>query len=131
MASSDVYTSSWAKASLMDLACEWKDQGWGNVKGQLRIRLVDIASGDTIDASYYAYAPRPWAWLNDEFVLEHPLLKDSTHGYKFVLDVLAGSHGGHVIYVRNFSLSARPLSEVPESPSATPTAYPTVVPSAQ
>ena len=90
----------------------WKDQGWGNQKGKLRIRL--LGDNDTIDAEEIASSPIycdvPHAFEELEvyaFHSSHGLVRKYKSGRTYVIEALVGGGGGHELYVEDMCFSLK------------------------
>lgn len=91
----------------IDVSMVWRDQGWGNRKGELWIDLV--RSGEII---LRGNKPRmfPIAPHHDEkveFVTSnpaYPLLAATTKGDVFRIQYNVGGGGGHQLHIKDFSI---------------------------
>lgn len=88
----------------------WRDQGWGNQKGKLRIRL--LGDNDTIDveeiASSPIYSEAPHTYEEAEiytFQSNHGLVRKCKVGRTYVIEAMVGGGGGHELYVKDMCLS--------------------------
>jgi len=92
--------------SQADLKFTWRDQGSGNRKGKLRVRLVDVKTGDTVAlSSEYGFAPHEESSLSQSFDFDHGLVKHCREGYVYIVEVIVGGGGGHALYVENFEFT--------------------------
>mmetsp|Transcript_16567 Transcript_16567/g.24769 ORF Transcript_16567/g.24769 Transcript_16567/m.24769 type:complete len:705 (-) Transcript_16567:44-2158(-) len=86
------------------LSFKWRDQGWGNRKGRMRIRLVNTENGDDVASTpEYGIAPHQYEEVTEHFSFNHGLVRNSAKGYKFVLEVVVGGGGGHELFMKDFS----------------------------
>lgn len=88
----------------------WRDQGWGNQRGKLRIRL--LGDNDTIDAEeiasspIYGEAPHTYEELEIyTFQSNHGLVRKCKVGRTYVIEAMVGGGGGHELYVKDMCLS--------------------------
>ena len=83
---------------------KWKDQGWGNQKGNIWLSLV---RGDKVIADGHSHhgglAPHNWAQREVE-VVDHDLVKQCVRGDVLRVMRNTGGGGGHSLHVRNFTL---------------------------
>eukprot|EP00112_Aurelia_sp_Birch-Aquarium-sp1_P025452 Seg846.1 transcript_id=Seg846.1/GoldUCD/mRNA.D3Y31 product="hypothetical protein" protein_id=Seg846.1/GoldUCD/D3Y31 len=100
------------------VSMEWKDQGYGNRKGQVWVQLM---RGDEMIAektNIFGFAPHDWQ--NAEATINgHNLINLSKKGdfYRFMRN--AGGGGGHILQVENFqaTLICHSLGLDDEAPS--------------
>ena len=92
-----------ARVKNLSLSMEWKDQGWGNRKGEIFVSLVRGASGQVVAERRgpLGIAPHKWdtskAELTDDKVVTEARPGDF---YRFTRN--AGGGGGHRLTVKNF-----------------------------
>jgi len=85
--------------------CSWKDQGWGNQKGQMWLRVVRF--GETVD-EYALFGMAPHKETAEEWALRDPAaLGRIRPGDLLCVYYKVGGGGGHELHVRDFVLSAR------------------------
>ena len=96
----------------LTLSVLWKDQGWGNRKGDIFISLM--RGSEVIARKYRPFgkvAPHEEEYaeveLTDDSIVK---LAEPSHNYKFTSD--AGSGGGHQLIVKNFKVIAELYSDV-------------------
>lgn len=85
----------------MFISCVWKDQGWGNQKGDVFITLM--RGKEEIATKYKPLGIAPHNYTADSTVLAyHSILSESREGdhYKFTRN--AGGGGGHKLLVKNY-----------------------------
>lgn len=87
----------------------WHDQGWGNRKGKLRIRLLDEAENDYLASSCeYGIAPHEEEHVEESYNVKHPLIAECKTGCRYVVEIIVGGGGGHSLTVTGFQFSAAP-----------------------
>lgn len=92
------------KSERASLSFNWCDQGRGERKGKLRVRLVHAANNDTIASSpEYAISLHGYSKVEERFDLNHGLVNKCSPGSKFVVEVVVGGGGGHELKVKNFN----------------------------
>ena len=106
---------------LMKVSMKWKDQGWGNRKGQVWMQLMRGDDKVAEKKNIFEIAPHEWAEEAAK-VEDHDLLKLSKKGdfYRFMRNT--GGGGGHSLKVKNFTVlliwqSLEMGEEAPSSPS--------------
>lgn len=93
----------------------WKDQGWGNQKGKLYLKL--IAPGGSEKASFtvtQGVSPHDWEDMRVVVGATEAVLAQATVGCWYQVTAEPGSGGGHVLYLKDLVLSlsgdCQPLS---------------------
>ena len=86
------------------IQCTWKDQGWGNRKGKLSLKL--IAPDGTEKASYTVegVAPHEPEELEVTLVATDAVLAEATDGCKYQITTVVGGGGGHELHLTNLVL---------------------------
>ena len=77
---------------------KWKDQGWGNRKGKIRLVLKNT-SGDIVGSRTSALAPHTeanFSWSSEDF-------SGASTGEKIEIQAMAGAGGGHELYLKDTS----------------------------
>ena len=101
--STTIVSSKLTKESKATLKFSWRDQGWGNRKGKLRVRLIHAETGEDIASTpEYGIAPHEYTTVDEHFGFNHGLVRNSLEGYRFVVEVVVGGGGGHELYVKDF-----------------------------
>lgn len=91
--------------STVELKFTWRDQGYENCKGQLRVRLINVLTDEDVASSpEYGSAPQEETEVTESFDLNHGLVRKCAEGYRYVIEVLVGGGGGHEIHVKNLPL---------------------------
>ena len=83
----------------------WKDQGWGNQKGELFLMLM--SSGGEEKASYNLpghISPHEWEDVKVDLVATDPVLAEAAAGCWYQVKAECGSGNGHELYVKDFLL---------------------------
>lgn len=93
----------------LSLSVSWNDQGWGNRKGELFLKLIRRdGSGENIVAEHRRlFGIAEHMETRASVVIEnHPVVKQARPGdfYRFMRN--AGGGGGHRLIVRNFRVVA-------------------------
>lgn len=89
---------------------DWKDQGWGNQKGRLRLDLLRIDGNRQLDVVASVELDRGQVaaheWEHREVSIEgdDPLLASIQEGDTFRVQSVVGGGGGHELFVANFRL---------------------------
>lgn len=83
---------------------DWKDQGWGNQKGRLRLVVVRKGSAiASVDLSRDQMASHYWE--HRKVVIDHPqFLAAIQSGDVFRVQAVIGGGGGHELFVTNVTL---------------------------
>ena len=90
--------------SKAELSFQWRDQGFGNRKGRLRIRLIDCVTGvDIASSPEYGIAPHESESIREHFGFNHGLVRNAARGYYYVVEVIVGGGGGHALYIQDLS----------------------------
>jgi len=107
IASSGTITNSMPKEdSKAELFFEWRDQGYGNRKGKLRVRLVSVMHGnDVASTPEYGIAPHEYEMVHNTFDCRHGMVRFCTQGYKYVIEVHVGGGGGHQLFLKNLKFT--------------------------
>jgi len=96
IASSGTITSSMLKEdSKAELFFEWRDQGYRNRKGKLRVRLVSVMYGNELE----------YETVRNTFDCSHGMVRFCTQGYKYVIEVHVGGGGGHQLFLKNLKFT--------------------------
>lgn len=108
IASSDTIAHSALRPdSKIELRFTWRDQGFGNRKGRLRVRLVHALTGEDMASSpEYGIAPHEEEDIEESFDFNHGLVRNCAEGYKYVVEVVVGGGGGHALYLRDFQFKS-------------------------
>ena len=84
-----IMSSKLSNQSQATLSFTWRDQGWGNRKGNLRLRLIHAETGEDVASTpEYGLAPHEYTTINENFGFNHGLVRNSQKGYKFVVEVV-------------------------------------------
>ena len=85
----------------------WKDQGWGNRKGRLMVKLVRHKYGKkeviAENNNMFGIAGHEWAESSCFFVND-PLVKSAQPGDFYSFERNAGGGGGHSLHVQKFTV---------------------------
>jgi len=93
--------------SKAELKFTWRDQGYGNRKGQLRIRLLNaLTDEDMASSPEYGIAPHEEVQVAELFELGHGLVRHGTEGYRYVVEVLVGGGGGHELHIKDLEFKS-------------------------
>lgn len=90
----------------LSLSVTWQDQGWGNRKGELFLKLMrPVADGEPIQIAKYRklFGIAEHKEKTSEVEIQrHPVVKETKPGdfYRFMRNV--GGGGGHELKVKNF-----------------------------
>ena len=85
---------------------DWKDQGWGNQKGNLSLRLMSPGGDEKVSHNLTPnICPHTWEHIRVDLKKTAPVIEQATEGcwYKLVANI--GSGGGFELYVQDFVLS--------------------------
>ena len=86
---------------------KWKDQGWGNRKGRLMVKLVRLDSGKkkviAENKNLFGIADHEWAESSCLF-LNDPVVKLAKRGDFYSFERNAGGGGGHSLHVEKFTV---------------------------
>ena len=96
----------------LSVLIEWKDQGWGNRKGEIFVKLMRPSDSNPHSAVEVAMKHQLLGIAEHEMksatsmLTEDPILQKSVPGdfYRFMRNV--GGGGGHSLTVRNFKVVA-------------------------
>jgi hypothetical protein len=79
----------------------FKDQGWGNAKGWVSLRLEDTSGTiKAYDSSFYATSDRSgYKSVDNSFSEGDDMVDQFATGDEFTLSYIVGGGGGHAIYV--------------------------------
>jgi len=101
-----------ARVKQLTMSVEWKDQGWGNRKGQVFISLVRGRTKKIVAERRepMGIAPHDWATVTVELA-EDNVVTEARQGdfYQFARN--AGGGGGHKLEVKNFKAIAHLCKE--------------------
>jgi hypothetical protein len=91
-----------------------RDQGWGNQKGELVVRLKN-ASGETVASGCKWAHPFAHEWTDVDVVFDEndPIVQLSRSGYRYEVWYKVGGGGGHALNVEYFRLVATVASPSP------------------
>ena len=98
-----------AKVKKVSFSITWKDQGWGNLKGEIFIKLMRAdghASGSPEEIAEKRHvlgvAQHEWSNVKATLGANEPIVNKAQPGdfYRFMR--LVGGGGGHQLFVRNF-----------------------------
>ena len=85
----------------------WRDQGFGNRKGKLRVRLVNVLTGDDVASSKeYGIAPHVEEKVEESFDFNHGLVRNCVEGHQYIVEVVVGGGGGHALFLSDFDFSS-------------------------
>lgn len=87
------------------LQCRWKDQGWGNQKGKLYLRL--IAPDGSEKASHTVtegVSPHQWEDVKVDLVATDPVVAEASVGCWYQVMMECGEGGGHELNVEGLAL---------------------------
>eukprot|EP00466_Bigelowiella_natans_P000788 jgi/Bigna1/54151/estExt_Genewise1Plus.C_290052 len=84
----------------------WKDQGWGNRKGSLALKLIDDTDGKIIESlNLFGIAEHHETSREETFTVENCLLlQKAKKGHRIEVHRYVGGGGGHELFVSNFSV---------------------------
>ena len=95
------------KVKSMRASVRWKDQGWGNRKGRLMVKLIRLDSGENRvvaeNNNMFGLALHEWKAATCKIV-DHPVVKLSEPGDFYSFERNAGGGGGHSLTVKNFNV---------------------------
>lgn len=86
--------------------CRWKDQGWGNQRGKLYLKLM--APDGTQKASFTlteGLSPHEWEDVKVDLKATDSVLAEATVGCWYEVNADEGNGNGHEIYVQGPVLS--------------------------
>lgn len=96
-----------SKVIKLEASIVWNDQGWGNRKGELIVRLMrPNCTGEPFQIAelwgLFDTAPHREMAANKEVDKDHPVIAKSKKGdfYRFMRRI--GGGGGHTLKVKNF-----------------------------
>ena len=83
----------------------WKDQGWGNQKGEMFLVLMSAAGEEEACRNLTGLvAPHQWEDIKVELVAADPVVAKATAGCWYQVRAECGSGGGHELFVKDFVL---------------------------
>ncbi len=91
---------------------EWKDQGWGNRKGRLMVKLIRRDSGEKViveNNNIFGIADHEWTKSSCKLV-DNPVVRLAEPGDFYRFERNAGGGGGHSLSVKNFTVLLEFLS---------------------
>ena len=92
--------------SSCQLKFSWRDQGFGNRKGKLRVRLINALTGvDVASSPEYGIAPHEEEMIEESFDFNHGLVRNCVEQHRYVVEVIVGGGGGHALYLSDFEFS--------------------------
>jgi hypothetical protein len=91
-----------AKIKKVSLSIKWKDQGWGNRKGEIFIKLMRKSGMVAEKRAVFGIAEHEWTTPSATLGADEPIVRDAQPGdfYEFMRNV--GGGGGHELCVENF-----------------------------
>ncbi|XP_028408790.1 uncharacterized protein LOC114531355 [Dendronephthya gigantea] len=95
------------KVKGMRASVQWKDQGWGNRKGRLMVKLMRRDSGQNkvIAENNNMFGIAEHKMKSDTCkIVDHPVIKLSEPGDFYSFERNAGGGGGHTLTVKEFSV---------------------------
>eukprot|EP00928_Gymnodinium_smaydae_P043318 TRINITY_DN2904_c0_g1_i1.p1 TRINITY_DN2904_c0_g1~~TRINITY_DN2904_c0_g1_i1.p1 ORF type:complete len:662 (+),score=83.96 TRINITY_DN2904_c0_g1_i1:32-1987(+) len=100
-----------AAVTKLQVSCEWKDQGWGNMKGKIEVRLCRnqnqiVCLSDVFGTCGEGGNRGQFDGVNRTFSSSDRLIASASPGDMFVFLYRVGGGGGHELYIRNFAASA-------------------------
>jgi len=126
-----------ATVGSLKIGADWKDQGWGNRKGRVRVALRRPAvpdSGDIHVADCFGLCGAgperkrgEYEAMEKTFGPEEPIVALAKPGDLYVFEYTVGGGGGHALYLKSFG-AATEMAGV--AAAATETTGPNVVPEA-
>ena len=87
------------------MSFDWKDQGWGNQKGRVEIKLIS-RKGDVLATEVSPVAPHEWAKYDVTFDSGLDIVSKVVDGSFYRIFVSTGGGGGHTLTIKNFELTA-------------------------
>lgn len=105
----------------ISLEFQWKDQGWGNQKGRLDLRLergagtasFEVVADHPISSTL---VPHEWGTVATTISADALVVSKARKGDRLVLRFMVGGGGGHELHVRSFRASFQP-GETTAAPS--------------
>jgi hypothetical protein len=95
----------------MTVSWQWHDQGWGNQKGTMKLRLLHSTTGSVWEGAIghgaraskgsWKRASSCWKDMTWTMPSDHPLRALAMSGMAFELTAMAGSGGGHALVVKD------------------------------
>ena len=89
----------------VELSCFWRDQGFGNRKGQIQVRLAGVKEWQLL-SPLGVFAPH----TEEQLVAKLPrqaFLGKPSFPLRLELGYIVGAGGGHKLYIRNANLKIR------------------------
>ena len=89
----------------MELSCVWRDQGWGNRKGAIKVRLAGVKEWQLL-SSVQVGAPH----AEEQFIAKisrEALLGNPSFPLRLELGYVVGGGGGHELHIRDSKLRIR------------------------
>ena len=90
------------------ISFKWKDQGWGNRKGNVWLKI--IREGEVIletSSSLCGLAEHKWGEVNVYLGKEQNVVSQFKPGDKYRFMQNVGGGGGHSLYIKNFEVALR------------------------
>jgi len=81
-----------------------KDQGWGNRKGRVVIKVMNGSDELLYQIEDWTVASHEWDLIDEAYDEDHYPLKNLVEGCHFELWYSVGAGGGHELYVENFNI---------------------------
>ena len=95
----------------LTVSWQWHDQGWGNQKGTMKLRLLHSTTGSVWEGAIghgaraskgsWKRASSCWKDMTWTMPSDHPLRALAMSGMAFELTAMAGSGGGHALVVKD------------------------------
>ena len=87
----------------ISISWQWKDQGWGNQKGQLTFKVIRDGN-EMISSDTSTIAEHSWSTQRYIYEVDSQLLNSSQQGDIFEIWYLVGGGGGHQLYIRDMKI---------------------------
>eukprot|EP00931_Biecheleriopsis_adriatica_P004917 TRINITY_DN106501_c0_g1_i1.p1 TRINITY_DN106501_c0_g1~~TRINITY_DN106501_c0_g1_i1.p1 ORF type:complete len:627 (+),score=59.98 TRINITY_DN106501_c0_g1_i1:43-1923(+) len=101
-----------ARLGLLRIRFVWHDQGWGNQKGAVDLRLMRGDQEISKHAMSREAAPHKPQTINHALGADDPIVMDAEPGDRLCLSYRVGGGGGHALFVKNIVVSATTLPPI-------------------
>lgn len=87
----------------LHVSFNWKDQGWGNQKGRVAVKVMD-GTDEVFRIEDWSVAPHEKETVSVMYDEDHYFVKNLVAGCRFELWYIVGGGGWHSLWVEDFSV---------------------------